>query len=135
MNPGNFIVFRSTLSFYQDQTTYFFAPASRLNPGTLDTSFSREYHYNQFYAFAQDSFKVNRRLALDYGFRYERFGAPVNTGRTKDVTLQLGQGASLPERLSNATVAAISSGTISQSGSPQPMTYVDFHAESVQQTS
>jgi hypothetical protein len=37
--------------------------------------------------------------------------------------------------LSNATVAAISSGTISQSGPPQPMTYVDFHAESVQQTS
>jgi hypothetical protein len=38
--------------------------------------------------------------------------------------------------LSNATVGGISSGTISQqSGPPQPMTYVDFHAESVQQTS
>jgi len=104
VDPGNFIVFRNYLSFYLDQTTYFFAPASRANPGTLDTNFARNYHYDQFYAFAQDSFKVNRRLALDYGLRYERFGAPVNTGSTKDLTVQLGQGASLPERISNATL-------------------------------
>lgn len=106
VDPGNFIVFRNFLAFYLDQTTYFFAPASRLNPGTLDTSFARDYHYKQFYAFAQDSFKVTRRLALDYGLRYERFGAPVNSGTTKDLAVQLGRGSSLPERISNAVLQA-----------------------------
>ncbi len=110
VSPGNFIVFRNYVAFYLDQTTYFFAPASRLNPGTLDTNFSREYHYNQLFAFAEDSFKVNRRLAIDYGFRYERFGAPVNTGSTKDDLVQLGQGSSLPERLTNAKIVAPGSG-------------------------
>jgi hypothetical protein len=110
VTPGDFIVFRNFLAFYLDQTTYFFAPASRLSPRTLDTSFSREYHYNQLFAFAEDSFKVNRRLAIDYGFRYERFGAPVNTGSTKDNLVQLGQGTSLPERLSNAKLIAPPSG-------------------------
>jgi len=47
---------------------------------------------------------VNRRLAVDYGLRYERFGAPVNTGATKDLTVQLGQGTSLAGRIAGATL-------------------------------
>jgi hypothetical protein len=104
VDPGNFIVFQNFASFYLDQTRYFFAPANRLKPGTLDTNFARNYRYNQLYLFAQDSFKVNRRLTVDYGVRYERYGAPVNTGATKDVTVKLGQGNSLPERIAGASL-------------------------------
>ena len=110
VTPGDFIVFQNFVGFYFDQARYLFAAANRLAPGTLDTNFARNYHYNQFYLFAEDSFKVNRRLAVDYGIRYERFGAPVNTGRFKDVTVQLGQGASLPERIAGATLQAGPSG-------------------------
>ena len=104
VTPGDFIVFQNFVGFYFDQARYLFAAANRLAPGTLDTNFARNYHYNQFYLFAEDSFKVNRRLSVDYGLRYERFGAPVNTGRFKDVTVQLGQGSSLPERIAGATL-------------------------------
>ncbi|HYL77678.1 MAG TPA: carboxypeptidase-like regulatory domain-containing protein [Bryobacteraceae bacterium] len=104
VDPGDFIVFQNFASFYLDQSRYFFAATNRLKPGTLDTDFARQYHYNQFYLFAEDSFKVNRRLALDYGVRYERFGAPVNTGATKDLTVQLGQGSSLAARIGGATL-------------------------------
>ncbi|HEV2688108.1 MAG TPA: carboxypeptidase-like regulatory domain-containing protein, partial [Bryobacteraceae bacterium] len=110
VNPGDFIVFRNFAAFYLDQTTYFFAAANRLKTGTLDTDFARQYHYNQFYLFVQDSFKVNRRLTVDYGIRYERFGAPVNSGSTKDLTVQLGQGSSLSARIAGASLQAGPSG-------------------------
>ena len=104
VDPGDFMVFQNYFGFYTDQTQYFFAPSSRLNPAALDTSFDRYYRYTQFAGFVQDSFRVTRRLTLDYGIRYERFGAPVNTGVNKDLTVQLGPGSALPEQIANATL-------------------------------
>ena len=46
--------------------------------------FNREYRYNQYFLFAQDTFKATSRLALNYGLRYEQYGAPRNTGAVKD---------------------------------------------------
>lgn len=45
----------------------------------------RSYRYNQYFAFLQDTFQALPRLTLNYGLRYENFGAPVNIGSTKDV--------------------------------------------------
>ena len=80
---------------------------SRLNPPSLDTTFGRNYDYKQYFFFAQDSFKISRRLSIDFGLRYEHFGAPVNTGANPDVELQLGSGASLPARIAGATLRSM----------------------------
>ena len=53
-------------------------------------SFDRQYTYNQFHFFAQDTYRVTPRLTLNYGLRYENFGAPQGTGAVKDLLLQPG---------------------------------------------
>jgi hypothetical protein len=110
IDPGTFIVFRSYLSFYLDQTQYLFAPSSRLNPPALQTAFERHYDNKQFFFFAQDSVRVSKRLTIDYGLRYEHFGAPVNNGSNPDVELQLGAGSSLPASLASATLVTLGRG-------------------------
>jgi Carboxypeptidase regulatory-like domain/TonB-dependent Receptor Plug Domain len=75
-----------------------------LNPSIVPNP-NRQYAYNQAYLFAQDSYQVTRRLTLNYGIRYEFFGAPANTGEAKDDLIQLGSGATFVERLANAYFA------------------------------
>jgi outer membrane receptor protein involved in Fe transport len=41
--------------------------------------FDRHYKVNDFGAFIQDDYKVNDRLTLNLGLRYELFGLPVDT--------------------------------------------------------
>jgi hypothetical protein len=64
--------------------------------------FDREYRYNQYFLFAQDTFRATPRLALNYGLRYEQYGAPRNTGPVKDTVLALGAGSNLGERLASS---------------------------------
>ncbi|MEX2262570.1 MAG: carboxypeptidase regulatory-like domain-containing protein [Bryobacteraceae bacterium] len=74
-------------------------------PNLRIPDYDREYGYNQFFWFAQDTFKATPRLALNYGVRYERFGAPVNTGSVKEAVVELGQGSDFPSRLAGARLA------------------------------
>ena len=46
----------------------------------IQPSYDREYTYNQYFVFAQDSFRLTPRLTVNYGLRYENFGAPSNVG-------------------------------------------------------
>lgn len=72
--------------------------------------YNRAYRYNQWFGFAQDSFRVSGRLLLNYGIRYDNLGAPVGVGSAHDTILQLGAGASMPARLAGATLAPASGG-------------------------
>ena len=56
-------------------------------------NYNRAYQYAQSYFFMQDSYRVAPRLTLNFGLRYERFGAPQNTGARKDALVSLGAGA------------------------------------------
>ena len=76
------------------------AEGRRVNLGGSD--FDRQYGYRQFHLFAQDNWKLAPRLSLNYGLRYESFGAPRNTGRIKDPYVEPDTGASLRERLKGA---------------------------------
>jgi len=73
--------------------------------------FNRQYRYNQYYVFAQDTFRASGRLTLNYGVRYELFGAPSNVGATKDAVLVLGAGSTFPQRLAAATLQFPSGGS------------------------
>ena len=65
--------------------------------------FDRAYRYQQAYGFIQDSYQVSRKMSLNFGLRYEFFGAPFNVGQVKDTLVQLGAGSTLPQRLSTAS--------------------------------
>jgi hypothetical protein len=83
----------STYGFLDDEPVGVYTSINRLTGNLLPASgFNRNYYYPQFYAFAQDSFRLSSRLTLNYGVRYDNFGGPKNTGSTKDVQLQLGPG-------------------------------------------
>ena len=116
---GGYLQRRSdaTLSTFRDGIFYFSDLNSFLNnsPASLEVAiarqpgnsrtppdFGRDYRYRQFFFFVQDAVRISRRLSVNYGARYENFGAPTNTGATKDALVEFGAGATLRDRLRTA---------------------------------
>ena len=97
-------IFSNIISFAFDQPQFFRAPVNRLSVTPSSPDFNRTYKYAQSYFFAQDSFRVSARLTLNYGLRYERYGAPKNTGATKDALVILGIGGNFNARLASASL-------------------------------
>jgi hypothetical protein len=102
--------FSNAISFAFDQPEFFEAAVSRTSTTPSLPNYNRDYSYTQSYFFAQDSYRVNSRLTLNYGIRYERYGAPQNTGAAKDTLLVLGAGANFNARLASATLQTPTSG-------------------------
>ncbi len=113
---GGEYIFSSILSFGlgqplgTQQPVYFNAPIDRLAlPNLQMPDFNRSYGYAQYFLFAQDTYKITRRLTTNYGVRYEFYGGPQNTGANKDDLIQLGSGSTLAQQLVGATLALPSS--------------------------
>ncbi len=99
------VLFSDIISFALDRPGFMAASVSRENlPNLATPEYDREYSNNQFFFFAQDSFKLTPRLVLNFGIRYENFGAPRNTGSVKDGIVELGGGDSFPQRLASASL-------------------------------
>jgi hypothetical protein len=95
--------FTNITDFANDKPTLFRIPLDRQALPTFSVpDFYREYRSIQFSLFVQNTFKLTSRLVLNYGLRYESFGAPVNTGATKDALVEPGAGAVLLTRLATA---------------------------------
>ncbi len=69
-------------------------------------SFTRHFHYNEWAGYVEDSYKVNRKVTLNLGLRYEYFGVLHSTGSEKplDANFYLNQvgvatGKTLPEQI------------------------------------
>ena len=103
-------IFPSVLSFAFDRPQYFRATINRLDAKPTQPNFDRNYGYAQSFFFLQDSFRVSARLTLNFGMRYERFGAPKNKGATKDALIVFGQGNNFNQRLAAATFAVPGAG-------------------------
>jgi hypothetical protein len=94
--------FLSFDDFTRDRAFTFYTALARIGKAKLlSPDYDREYRLRQWSLFVQDSFKVTPRLALHYGLRYERLGAPSNTGEVKDALLELGPGATPAARLAS----------------------------------
>jgi hypothetical protein len=103
-------IFSGAYAFATDSPNTFRTTVDRVSPAPVQPDFNRAYQYAQSYFFAQDSFRASPRLTLNYGIRYERFGAPSNTGAAKDVLVDLGAGGNFTAALANATLVTQASG-------------------------
>ena len=98
-------LFNAPFSFILDTPETFRTSVLRQPlPSLQQPDFNREYRYNQYFLFAQDTFRVSSRLTFNYGLRYEQYGAPRNTGQAKDAEVQLGAGQNFGERLASAEI-------------------------------
>ncbi len=79
-------------------------------PALQQPSYNRTYRYNQYFLFAQDTYRVTSRLTANYGVRYELYGGPQNTGPAKDTLVQLGSGSTLAGQLVSAKLVKPASG-------------------------
>lgn len=103
---GGEVTFDSVGFFALGQPGAYTAAMSRLPPLFQPAAGGRDYRQHEFSFFAEDTWRISRRLALNTGIRYERAGSPVNTGSVKDVEVELGSGTSFPQRLSGASLSA-----------------------------
>ena len=106
---GQYIFSRAT-NFAFDRPSYFRAAVDRLSASPTQPSYDRNYSYAETYLFAQDSYRVNNRLTLNYGARYERYRSPANTGVNKDTILQLGTGSDFTGRLAASKLVRSANG-------------------------
>lgn len=109
---GGEYIFPSIVSFAlgeplgPQQPVYFSAPIDRTTlPNLQIPNFNRTYQYAQYFLFAQDTYKITRRLTANYGVRYEFYGGARNTGAAKDELIQLGSGSNLAQQLIGAKLA------------------------------
>jgi hypothetical protein len=59
-------------------------PACTVTPPLAQANPARSYRYKDWAMYAQDSFKITRRLTLNYGLRYEHYGVQHNNKQNLD---------------------------------------------------
>jgi Carboxypeptidase regulatory-like domain/TonB-dependent Receptor Plug Domain len=98
-----FYSFSSVDDFLKDKPSQFIGSANRsMLPALTIPPYDRQYRYFQFSGFIQDDLQVSQRLVVNFGLRYENFGAPFNTGANQDELIHFGRGATFLERIASA---------------------------------
>lgn len=98
-------LFNNILSFALDDPSFFRVAIDRTAlPELQIPDTNRDWRYQQYFGFVQDSVKLTSRLNVNFGLRYELFGAPSNTGAVKDLLVTLGPGSTLAQQLTGATL-------------------------------
>ncbi len=93
-------------------------PACAVTPPLGPASYGRSYRYNDWAPYAMDSFKINRRLTINYGLRYEHYGVQHNNKQALDSNFYLGSGTSYYEQVANGQVFPTQSSPIGQFWKP-----------------
>ncbi len=85
------------------QTAVQYKVGSATNPPFNPPDFNRRYSNHQFFAFAQDTWRLTPRLSISLGLRYESFGALRLTG-AQDTVVDAGTSGLLEDRLKTASL-------------------------------
>ena len=100
--------FNSVSSFLNDSPSSFEAAmqynfANPLATNVAQPDFTRSYRNQQYYFFAQDTWRVTTHLSLSAGLRYESFGALANAAATDSYVIG-GPGTTAPQQLAGAQI-------------------------------
>lgn len=109
---GNFNYTQSLNNFVVGQLIQFQAAVNPQGkfPGETVTlpvgppSFSRSNRYHEFAFYFNDSWRVNSRLTLNLGVRYEYYGVQKNGNPDLDSNFYFGSGSTIFERIRNGSV-------------------------------
>jgi hypothetical protein len=80
-------------------------PACQLTLPATSPSFARSYRYKDWAVYLQDSWRVNPRLTLNYGTRYEHYGVQHNNVPSLDSNFYFGSGSNLYQKIRNGQVS------------------------------
>ncbi len=87
-------------------------PACTLTLPVGPPDFERNFHYNDFAFYGQDSFRVTPRLTLNGGLRWEYYGVQHNANTALDSNFVLGSGSDIFDRIRNGSVQVAKNGGV-----------------------
>jgi hypothetical protein len=93
-------------------------PSCAVTPPLSSAVYARSYRYNDWAPYAMDSFRLNRRLTLNYGLRYEHYGTQHNNKQDLDSNFYLGSGSSFEQQVANGQVFQTQKSPIGQFWKP-----------------
>src|SRR5579884_1469160 len=82
-------------------------PACTLTPPVGPPNFSRSNRYHDASAYAQDTWKVNARLTLNLGVRWEYYGVQHAQRSSLDSNFYLGPGTNFVQQIASGRVATV----------------------------
>lgn len=94
-------------------------PGCTVQLPATEPSFSRSYRFNDWAIYAQDSWRFNQRLTLNYGLRYEHYGVQHNGNPNLDSNVYFGPGSNIFQQLATATIELAPNSPIGGLWAPQ----------------
>lgn len=93
-------------------------PACSVTPPLAAADPARSYRYKDWALYGQDSYKITRRLTLNYGLRWEHYGVQHNNHQNLDSNFYFGPGATLYDRVASGGVSLTQQSSIGQFWAP-----------------
>jgi outer membrane receptor protein involved in Fe transport len=87
-------------------------PACTVTLPVTTPAFNRNFHYNDFAFYGQDSWKVRPRLTLNLGVRWEYYGVQHNANRALDSNFVMGPGSTIFNQVRNGLVELAQNGGV-----------------------
>jgi hypothetical protein len=121
VNSNGALPCNATPAFWATQasTDLISSPSCEVTPPLSPADYARSYRYKDWALYAADSFRMTRRLTLNYGLRYEHYGTQHNNHQDLDSNFYLGSGAGLYEQVQNGQVFPTQQSPVGQFWAPR----------------